>query len=71
MKLSAKTTIIAAAKLRDYLLNFENPDGESKARFLAEMGYERKNWQVLESDLRMQHLSVEATRGRDSIVLLL
>jgi hypothetical protein len=40
--------IIAAEKLRDYVLNFSNPDGESKARYLAEIGYEQDDWQKLE-----------------------
>ncbi len=67
MKLSPKTTIIAAEKLRDYVLNFSNPDGESKARYLAEIGYEQDDWQRLETDLRLQHLTVEATSGKKSI----
>ena len=60
-------TIIVPEKLRDYLLNFNNPEGKPKARFLKAMGYERKNWQVLENDLRKQHLSVEASLGKKSI----
>jgi len=67
VKLSAITTIIAKEKLRDYLLNLNNPDGESKARFLAEMGYEQKDWQILEGDLREQHLSMEVSLGKESL----
>ncbi len=66
MQLSLHTTIIAPEKLYDYVLNFANRDGESKARFLEEIGYNQKNWQILEADLRTQHLSQEARLGKKS-----
>lgn len=43
MKLSQETTIIAPEKLRDYVVNYSHPDGESKARFLRIMGYKQEN----------------------------
>jgi hypothetical protein len=67
LKLSQRTTIIAPEKLRDYILNLSNPDGESKARFLKEMGYEQENWKTLESDLRKQHLSEDTIPGKQSV----
>ncbi len=67
MKLSPQATIIAPEKLRDYALNPANPDGEPKARFLAEMGYEQQNWPRLEVDLRTQHLAQEARPGKRSM----
>ena len=67
MKLSPITAIIAEKKLRDYVLNAANPDGESKARFLAEIGYQRLDWKRLEKDLRDQHLTRECILGKDSI----
>lgn len=67
MKLSPKTTIIAPEKLRDYVLNLAHSDGESKARFLGEIGYDQTNWQILEKDLREQHLTIAATPGKKSI----
>lgn len=67
MKLSPITTIIAPEKLRDYALNPANPDGESKARFLGEMGYNQEDWQTFEADLRAQHLSQEARPGKKSM----
>ncbi len=67
MKLSAKTTFIAPEKLRDYVLNPAHDEGKSKARFLGEMGYEQAHWQRLASDLKAQHLPVEATPGKKSI----
>ena len=66
MKLSPETTIIAEEKLRDYVLNPLNPDSAAKARFLEEMGYRQERWQVLEADLRAQHLSQEAMIGKKS-----
>ena len=36
------------------------------ARFLEEMGYNQQNWQILEADLRAQHLSQEARPGKKS-----
>jgi len=67
VKLSLETTVIAPEKLLDYILNFANPDGEPKARFLGEMGYDQKKWQILENDLREQHLTLEASSGKESI----
>jgi hypothetical protein len=66
VQLSPQTTIIAPEKLRDYVLNFANRDGESKARFLEEMGYSQEHWQILEADLRTQHLSQEVKPGKQS-----
>jgi hypothetical protein len=67
MKLSSKTTIIAPEKLRDYILNLSHSEGESKARFLEEMGYKQTEWQKLEKALREQHLTVEISVGKASI----
>ena len=67
MKLSSKTAIIAPEKLRDYVLNLAHSDGKSKARFLSEMGYDQVTWQILEKDLREQHLTIEAFPGKKSI----
>jgi hypothetical protein len=47
-------------KLRGYLLSFTHPIGRFKARFFAALGYVAHEWQVLEADLRIQHLSQEA-----------
>ncbi|MDZ7265927.1 MAG: hypothetical protein ONB48_01145 [candidate division KSB1 bacterium] len=67
MKLSQTTTIIAPEKLRDYVLDLSNPDGESKARYLMQLGYQQAQWQILEKDLREQHLPLEALPGKQSI----
>ena len=67
MPLSPQTALIAPEKLRDYVLSLSHPDGESKARFLREMGYDHRSWEVLEADLRKQHLSQKALPGKKSI----
>ena len=67
MRLSQTTTIIAPEKLRDYILNLSNPDGEPKARYLMQIGYKQAQWQMLERDLREQHLSLEVLPGKQSI----
>jgi hypothetical protein len=60
MKLPSQDAIIAPAKLRDYLLSEEHPDGRSKARYLARLGYSREEWERLSRDLREQILPLEA-----------
>ncbi len=66
MRLPQDTTIIAPAKLRDYVVNPASPDGASKARYLQDIGYEQHNWKTLEQDLRTQHLSQDARPGHSS-----
>ena len=67
MRLDSKRTLIATEKLRDYVLNCSHPEGESKARFLGDIGYEQRSWQRLEADLRLQHLSQEVSSGKQSM----
>jgi hypothetical protein len=61
---NADRAIIAPEKLRDYLLDPLHIDNRGKARLFAALGYTRANWEQLESDLRTQHLTKEATFGR-------
>ena len=56
---NAVNAIIAPEKLRDYLLNPEHRRGRSKAKKLLSMGYQPAQWQRLEDDLRLQHLTVD------------
>ena len=53
-------------KLRDYALNFNHDSGRFKAAFFAQMGYDANNWQLLERDIREQHLTEYAERGSAS-----
>ena len=57
---NAEQAIIPPAKLRDYLLNEENPRGRPKAVFLAKLGFRREQWMVLEAALRADHLTADA-----------
>jgi hypothetical protein len=66
MRLPAQNAIIAPAKLRDYLLSEQHPDGRSKARYLAGLGYRRVEWPRLVRDLREQILPLEARPVRNS-----
>jgi hypothetical protein len=47
----ADRAVVAAEKVRDYLLNLEHPDGGSKAVWFHAIGYTRDEWRVLANDL--------------------
>jgi hypothetical protein len=59
---NADHAIIASEKLTGYLLNVSHKRGGPKARMLLSVGYRSDNPQSLESDLRVQHLSLDVTR---------
>jgi hypothetical protein len=59
---NADRAIIASGKLTTYLLNVSHNRGAAKARLLLSVGYRPDAPQTLESDLRTQHLSLNATR---------
>jgi hypothetical protein len=59
---NADRAIIAPEKLTGYLLNVSHKRGGPKARLLLSVGYRPDDPERLESDLRMQHLSLEVTR---------
>jgi hypothetical protein len=59
---NADRAMIAADKLTAYLLNMSHKRGAAKARLLLTLGYRSDAGHVLESDLRVQHLSLEVTR---------
>jgi hypothetical protein len=62
----ADSALIATEKLTGYLLNMSHKRGGPKARLLLSFGYRSDNPQSLESDLRVQHLSLEVTRTHES-----
>jgi hypothetical protein len=47
----ADQAVVAAEKVRDYLLNLEHPDGGTKAVWFHSVGYARDEWQLLADDL--------------------
>ena|SRR5438105_15278038 len=59
---NAYRATIAADKLTAYLLNPLHKRGGTKARLLLSLGYRTDAPDVLESDLRKQHLSRDAWR---------
>ena len=63
---NANRAIIAGDKLTAYLLNMSHKRGAAKARLLLSLGYRSDAAQVLESDLRAQHLSLEVTRTHEN-----
>ena len=67
MKLpAAQRAVIAAAKIRDYLLSTSHPVGRFKAPFFASLGYTVADWQRLEQDLLRFANSDEAVPGKES-----
>ena len=63
---NAEKAVIAPEKLRDYLLNLGHRRGGTKARILQLCGYHADDWQILESDLRTQHLTLDSIDTKDS-----
>jgi len=63
---NADRAVIAADKLARYVLNVSHKRGGPKARLLLSVGYRSDNPQSLESDLRVQHLSLDVTRTHQS-----
>jgi hypothetical protein len=59
---NADRAIIDPVKLHGYLLSRSHPVGRFKAAFFHALGYSSEEWRHLESDLRSQHLSRDATR---------
>jgi len=62
----AERALISEDKLVRYLLNWDHPDGASKARVLAHAGFDGARPYELDQALREQHLAVEAQRGKPS-----
>ncbi len=47
----SERAVVAAEKVRDYLLNLDYPDGGSKAVWFHSLGYARDDWEQLADDL--------------------
>lgn len=48
----AEHAIVDAAKVRDYLLSAEHRVGSAKARFFTQLGFDQRNWSILQGELR-------------------
>lgn len=58
---NAYRATVAVEKLTAYLLNVSHKRGAAKARLLLGLGYRNDTPDVLEFDLRTQHLSLDVT----------
>jgi len=68
MKLpNAENAVIDRAKIVQYLLDVDHPQGGSKARLLHSLGYSAADWTRLESDLRAAHLSEDVLATRQTL----
>jgi hypothetical protein len=63
---NAENAFIDPRKLRDYALAPEHETGKYKAEFFMQMGYSQNEWRVLEDDIRHQHLTQPAEKGKPS-----
>lgn len=64
---NADRAIIAAEKLTGYLLNVSHKRGAAKARLLLSVGYRSDGPEILEADLRRQHLTLDVTRTSENV----
>jgi hypothetical protein len=63
---NADRAIVAPEKLRRYLLNPSHKRGGAKAKRLLSLGYRTNAPEILESDLRTQHLSLDVARTSEN-----
>jgi hypothetical protein len=72
--LNAQIAVVSERKILDYLLNFEHPDGASKAKFFNSIGFRQELWQELAIAFRQIAMtnpitgSVESEHGRKYII---
>ena len=62
----AETAIIPPAKMRDYLLDSEHPEGGGKAGFFLAMGFHPDRWQLLADAIREVIASTPVTQRLES-----
>jgi len=60
-------TIVPPAKVIDYLLSLDHPDGRSKARFFLRFGFLVEQWEELAEALRHHAANNEVTRTEPSL----
>ena len=57
---------IPAAKVRDYLLSLNHPDGCTKARFFMSFGFTSEHWQQLADALRKHAMANEVAQQKQT-----
>lgn len=63
----AETAVVSEAKIVDYLLNPQHPDGAGKAKFFLAAGFQVTRWQELADAIRELATHSPVTRQMDSI----
>ncbi len=67
MKLpDSELAVVEEAKIVDYLLNSAHRYGASKARFFAQFGFRREEWQVLAVALRAHGQQNDVVKARET-----
>lgn len=61
---NAHRAIVDAAKVRDYLLSRDHPDGRHKAAVFEWLGYRESQWKQLQTDLQRAATSSDAALER-------
>jgi hypothetical protein len=64
---NAGRAVVDPAKVRDYLLSPDHPDGSSKARFFGALGFTREGWPRLRDALLAVAREGEAEPGTASV----
>jgi hypothetical protein len=64
MRIPNADKAVIAPEIRDYLLNPGHRRGSAKARLLLSCGYHADDWQILEADVRTQHLTADFNSGK-------
>lgn len=60
---NAHRAFVDPRKVRDYLLSFEHREGRYKAAFFFNLGYSRRRWARLHSDLLEMAQRADASAG--------
>ena len=58
----ADQAVVEKAKITEYLLSPDHPDGRSKAEFFVRFGFRQQNWEILAEALRVHGAAHPVTR---------
>jgi hypothetical protein len=64
---NADAAVVSKAKIVDYLLNPQHPDGAGKATFFESLGFTAQDWQVLAGALQQMVASSSVIKSVESI----
>jgi hypothetical protein len=63
---NSANAVIEEGKISQYLLNLDHKRGAAKAKLLHSLGYSAKQWQILERDIRRDHLESDIVEVRET-----